>query len=93
MLHIEPFNRLIEEKWERFAKRMFLFNFIVYVIYLFIFTAVAYHRGAGKDFNNNQVGIQPRGGDYKKGVRWAGVWLYITFHARHEYLSTLPQRK
>uniref|UniRef100_A0A671RJ53 Transient receptor potential cation channel subfamily V member 1-like n=1 Tax=Sinocyclocheilus anshuiensis TaxID=1608454 RepID=A0A671RJ53_9TELE len=44
MLHIEPFNRLIEEKWERFAKRMFLFNFIVYVIYLFIFTAVAYHR-------------------------------------------------
>uniref|UniRef100_A0A673LTV9 Transient receptor potential cation channel subfamily V member 1-like n=1 Tax=Sinocyclocheilus rhinocerous TaxID=307959 RepID=A0A673LTV9_9TELE len=39
MLHIEPFNRLIEEKWERFAKRMFLFNFIVYVIYLFILTA------------------------------------------------------
>uniref|UniRef100_A0A673KMT5 Transient receptor potential cation channel subfamily V member 1-like n=1 Tax=Sinocyclocheilus rhinocerous TaxID=307959 RepID=A0A673KMT5_9TELE len=53
MLNIEPFNRLIEEKWERFAKRMFLFNFIVYVIYLFIFTAVAYHREAGKDFNNN----------------------------------------
>uniref|UniRef100_A0A671LTX1 Transient receptor potential cation channel subfamily V member 1-like n=1 Tax=Sinocyclocheilus anshuiensis TaxID=1608454 RepID=A0A671LTX1_9TELE len=48
MLHIEPFNRLIEEKWERFAKRMFLFNFIVYVIYLFILTAVAYHREEGK---------------------------------------------
>uniref|UniRef100_A0A8C1HBH3 Transient receptor potential cation channel, subfamily V, member 1 n=1 Tax=Cyprinus carpio carpio TaxID=630221 RepID=A0A8C1HBH3_CYPCA len=56
MLHIEPFNRLIEEKWERFAKRMFMFNFIVYVIYLFILTAVAYHREAGKDFNNSQVG-------------------------------------
>uniref|UniRef100_A0A672RKM5 Transient receptor potential cation channel, subfamily V, member 1 n=1 Tax=Sinocyclocheilus grahami TaxID=75366 RepID=A0A672RKM5_SINGR len=48
MLNIEPFNRLIEEKWERFAKRMFLFNFIVYVIYLFILTAVAYHREEGK---------------------------------------------
>uniref|UniRef100_A0A8C2BZZ5 Transient receptor potential cation channel, subfamily V, member 1 n=1 Tax=Cyprinus carpio TaxID=7962 RepID=A0A8C2BZZ5_CYPCA len=55
MLNIEPFNRLIEEKWERFAKRMFMFNFIVYVIYLFILTAVAYHREAGKDFNNSQV--------------------------------------
>uniref|UniRef100_A0A8C2C1Z4 Transient receptor potential cation channel, subfamily V, member 1 n=1 Tax=Cyprinus carpio TaxID=7962 RepID=A0A8C2C1Z4_CYPCA len=65
MLHIEPFNRLIEEKWERFAKRMFMFNFIVYVIYLFILTAVAYHREAGKDFNNSQVGIQPRNGDSK----------------------------
>ncbi len=31
MLNIEPFNRLIEEKWERFAKRMFMFNFIVYL--------------------------------------------------------------
>uniref|UniRef100_A0A8C2G4I3 Transient receptor potential cation channel, subfamily V, member 1 n=1 Tax=Cyprinus carpio TaxID=7962 RepID=A0A8C2G4I3_CYPCA len=57
MLNIEPFNRLIEEKWERFAKRMFMFNFIVYVIYLFILTAVAYHREAGKDFNNSQVVI------------------------------------
>uniref|UniRef100_A0A673LWU6 Transient receptor potential cation channel subfamily V member 1-like n=1 Tax=Sinocyclocheilus rhinocerous TaxID=307959 RepID=A0A673LWU6_9TELE len=58
MLHIEPFNRLIEEKWERFAKRMFLFNFIVYVIYLFILTAVAYHREEGKDLKKKQVGIQ-----------------------------------
>uniref|UniRef100_A0A671LUD6 Transient receptor potential cation channel, subfamily V, member 1 n=1 Tax=Sinocyclocheilus anshuiensis TaxID=1608454 RepID=A0A671LUD6_9TELE len=56
MLNIEPFNRLIEEKWERFAKRMFWFNFIVYVVYLFIFTAVAFHREEGKDFSNNQVG-------------------------------------
>ncbi|XP_067294440.1 transient receptor potential cation channel subfamily V member 1 [Pseudorasbora parva] len=54
MLHIEPFNRLIEEKWERFAQRMFMFNFIVYIIYLFIFTAVAYHREEGKDYSNNQ---------------------------------------
>ncbi|XP_077087578.1 transient receptor potential cation channel subfamily V member 1 [Siphateles boraxobius] len=54
MLHIEPFNRLIEEKWDRFAQRMFMFNFIVYMIYLFIFTAVAYHREEGKDYSNNQ---------------------------------------
>uniref|UniRef100_A0A8C1SUP5 Transient receptor potential cation channel, subfamily V, member 1 n=1 Tax=Cyprinus carpio TaxID=7962 RepID=A0A8C1SUP5_CYPCA len=64
MLNIEPFNRLIEEKWERFAKRMFMFNFIVYVIYLFILTAVAYHREAGKDFNNSQVGIHTTGALY-----------------------------
>uniref|UniRef100_A0A8C2G375 Transient receptor potential cation channel, subfamily V, member 1 n=1 Tax=Cyprinus carpio TaxID=7962 RepID=A0A8C2G375_CYPCA len=58
MLNIEPFNRLIEEKWERFAKPMFLFNFIIYVFYLFILTAVAYHRKEGKDLSNNQVGIK-----------------------------------
>ncbi|XP_043094241.1 transient receptor potential cation channel subfamily V member 1-like [Puntigrus tetrazona] len=54
MLNIEPFNRLTEEKWERFAKQMFLFSFIVYVIYLFIFTAVAYHREMGNDFNSTE---------------------------------------
>lgn len=57
MLHIEPINRLIEEKWERFAKHMFVFNFIVYVIYLIIFTAVSYHREEGKDHSDNQVSI------------------------------------
>ncbi|RXN23601.1 transient receptor potential cation channel subfamily V member 1-like protein [Labeo rohita] len=64
MLNIEPFNKLIEEKWERFAKRMFLFNFIVYVIYLFIFTAVAYHHQEGKDYSNNQSSKPPY--PYKK---------------------------
>ncbi|XP_026111435.1 transient receptor potential cation channel subfamily V member 1-like [Carassius auratus] len=59
MLNIEPFNRLIKEKWERFAKRMFLFNFIVYVIYLFILTAVAYHHKEGKDLTNNQKYPRP----------------------------------
>ncbi|XP_016089976.1 transient receptor potential cation channel subfamily V member 1-like [Sinocyclocheilus grahami] len=75
MLHIEPFNQLIEEKWERFAKRMFLFNFIVYVIYLFIFTAVAYHREAGKDFNNSQSLKPPY--PYRKGSEG---WLLLTGH-------------
>ncbi|XP_005165384.2 transient receptor potential cation channel subfamily V member 1 isoform X1 [Danio rerio] len=52
MLQIEPLNRLIEEKWDRFAHRMFLFNFIVYVIYLFIFTASAFYHEEGKDYAN-----------------------------------------
>uniref|UniRef100_A0A8C2C001 Transient receptor potential cation channel, subfamily V, member 1 n=1 Tax=Cyprinus carpio TaxID=7962 RepID=A0A8C2C001_CYPCA len=75
MLHIEPFNRLIEEKWERFAKRMFMFNFIVYVIYLFILTAVAYHREAGKDFNNSQSLKPPY--PYRKGSEG---YLLLTGH-------------
>ncbi|KAK7164901.1 hypothetical protein R3I94_003323 [Phoxinus phoxinus] len=54
MLHIEPLNRLIEEKWDRFAQRMFMFNFISYIIYLCIFTAVAYHHEEGKYLINNQ---------------------------------------
>lgn len=56
MLHIEPVNRLLEEKWDRFAKQMFMFNFIVYAIYLFIFTAVAYHGEEKRNDNDNKVG-------------------------------------
>ncbi|KAM6970629.1 transient receptor potential cation channel subfamily V member 1 [Aplochiton taeniatus] len=48
MLQIEPLNRLLEEKWTRFAGRMFLFNFIVYVFYLSIFTTIGYNRREGK---------------------------------------------
>ncbi|XP_052448252.1 transient receptor potential cation channel subfamily V member 1 [Carassius gibelio] len=67
MLNIEPFNRLIEEKWERFAKRMFLFSFIVYVIYLFIFTAVAYNREEEKDFSNKTLKSSLRYKNNSKG--------------------------
>ncbi|XP_065122976.2 transient receptor potential cation channel subfamily V member 1-like isoform X2 [Paramisgurnus dabryanus] len=48
MLHIEPLNKLLEEKWDRYAQRIFLFNFIVYLAYLLSFTAVAYYRQEGK---------------------------------------------
>ncbi|XP_052412859.1 transient receptor potential cation channel subfamily V member 1 isoform X1 [Carassius gibelio] len=75
MLRIEPFNRLIEEKWQRFAKRMFMFNFIVYVIYLFIFTAVAFNREAGKDINNSQSIKPPY--PYRKGSEG---YLLLTGH-------------
>ncbi|XP_070699749.1 transient receptor potential cation channel subfamily V member 1 [Pempheris klunzingeri] len=44
MLHTEPLSRLLEWKWKTFAGRMFFFNFLVYVLYLSIFTAVAYNK-------------------------------------------------
>ncbi|XP_063061485.1 transient receptor potential cation channel subfamily V member 1-like [Engraulis encrasicolus] len=48
MLLIEPLHSLLEEKWHTFAKPMFWFNFIVYVIYLVIFTTVAFFRKEGE---------------------------------------------
>uniref|UniRef100_A0A673XND6 Transient receptor potential cation channel, subfamily V, member 1 n=1 Tax=Salmo trutta TaxID=8032 RepID=A0A673XND6_SALTR len=47
MLQIEPLNRLLEEKWDKFAARMFFLNFLVYLVYLSVFTAVAYNRKKG----------------------------------------------
>uniref|UniRef100_A0A4W5MKU3 Transient receptor potential cation channel, subfamily V, member 1 n=1 Tax=Hucho hucho TaxID=62062 RepID=A0A4W5MKU3_9TELE len=47
MLQIEPLNRLLEEKWDRFAARMFFLNFLVYLVYISVFTAVAYNRKKG----------------------------------------------
>lgn len=48
MLHIEPLNKLLEEKWDTFAKQIFFFNFIFYLAYLFTFTTVAYNRQVGQ---------------------------------------------
>ncbi|XP_071194922.1 transient receptor potential cation channel subfamily V member 1-like isoform X2 [Salvelinus alpinus] len=47
MLQIEPLNRLLEEKWDKFAARMFFLNFLVYLVYLSVFTVVAYYRKKG----------------------------------------------
>lgn len=44
MLQIEPLGRLLETKWKMFAGRMFFFNFLVYLLYMILFTAVAYNR-------------------------------------------------
>ncbi|XP_066551846.1 transient receptor potential cation channel subfamily V member 1 isoform X2 [Amia ocellicauda] len=44
MLQVEPLNRLLQDKWERFASRMFFINFFFYIMYLAIFTTVAYNR-------------------------------------------------
>uniref|UniRef100_A0A3Q4I576 Ion transport domain-containing protein n=1 Tax=Neolamprologus brichardi TaxID=32507 RepID=A0A3Q4I576_NEOBR len=48
MLQIEPLRSLLQNKWERFASKLFLMNFLLYVVYLTIFTAVALHRKDGK---------------------------------------------
>ncbi|CAN9501617.1 unnamed protein product [Ophioblennius macclurei] len=44
MLETEPLSQLLEEKWKRFASKMFFFNFLVYLTYLIIFTLVAYNK-------------------------------------------------
>nr|BAA34942.2 stretch-inhibitable nonselective channel (SIC) [Rattus norvegicus] len=44
MLLVEPLNRLLQDKWDRFVKRIFYFNFFVYCLYMIIFTAAAYYR-------------------------------------------------
>ncbi|XP_036436440.1 transient receptor potential cation channel subfamily V member 1 [Colossoma macropomum] len=49
MLQIEPLNNLLEDKWNRFAHRIFLFNFICYLIYLGIFTAICCHHKDDED--------------------------------------------
>ncbi|XP_062413990.1 transient receptor potential cation channel subfamily V member 1 [Pungitius pungitius] len=48
MLQMEPLSRLLEEKWDKFAGRMFFLNFLVYLVYLIIFTLVAYNKKVGK---------------------------------------------
>uniref|UniRef100_A0A8C4HAV6 Transient receptor potential cation channel, subfamily V, member 1 n=1 Tax=Dicentrarchus labrax TaxID=13489 RepID=A0A8C4HAV6_DICLA len=48
MLETEPLSRLLESKWKTFASRMFFFNFLVYLLYLIIFTFVAYNKQDGK---------------------------------------------
>uniref|UniRef100_A0A3Q0RYT4 Transient receptor potential cation channel, subfamily V, member 1 n=1 Tax=Amphilophus citrinellus TaxID=61819 RepID=A0A3Q0RYT4_AMPCI len=44
MLETEPLCQVLEEKWERFARHMFFFNFLIYLVYLLIFTLIAYHK-------------------------------------------------
>lgn len=48
MLQMEPMNRLLESKWKKFAGRMFLFNFLAYLVYLCIFTVIAYNKKSGQ---------------------------------------------
>ncbi|XP_070762054.1 transient receptor potential cation channel subfamily V member 1-like [Enoplosus armatus] len=48
MLQIEPLRSLLKDKWDRFASKLFLMNFLVYLIYLIIFTTVAFYRKEGQ---------------------------------------------
>lgn len=45
MVVLEPLNKLLQAKWDLLIPRFFL-NFLCYLIYMFIFTAVAYHQPA-----------------------------------------------
>ncbi|XP_067422139.1 transient receptor potential cation channel subfamily V member 1 [Emydura macquarii macquarii] len=49
MLLVEPLNRLLQDKWDRFVKRLFYFNFFVYAMHIVILTMAAYHRPVEKD--------------------------------------------
>lgn len=53
MLQMEPMNRLLESKWRNFAGPMFLFNFLAYMVYLCIFTVIAYNK------RSKQVSLMP----------------------------------
>ncbi|XP_038615127.1 transient receptor potential cation channel subfamily V member 1 isoform X3 [Tachyglossus aculeatus] len=44
MLLVEPLNKLLQDKWDRFVKRIFYFNFFVYILYIITFTLVACYR-------------------------------------------------
>ncbi|XP_069471295.1 transient receptor potential cation channel subfamily V member 1 isoform X2 [Ambystoma mexicanum] len=44
MVLVEPLNRLLQDKWDRFVKRIFYFNFLVYIAYMIVFTIAAYYR-------------------------------------------------
>lgn len=48
MLETEPLCRLLESKWKMFASRMFFSSFLVYLMYLIIFTVVAYNKKNGR---------------------------------------------
>lgn len=48
MLQIEPLRSLLEDKWDRFASKLFLLNFLLYLMYLIIFSMVAFYRKEGQ---------------------------------------------
>ncbi|XP_053521648.1 transient receptor potential cation channel subfamily V member 2 isoform X2 [Artibeus jamaicensis] len=45
MVVLEPLNKLLQEKWDQLLPRFFL-NFLCYLTYMLIFTAVVYHQPA-----------------------------------------------
>ncbi|KAF6722300.1 Transient receptor potential cation channel subfamily V member 1 [Oryzias melastigma] len=90
MLQTEPLSQLLQAKWKKFAGGMFFFNFLVYCLYLTVFTIVAlYIRSTArykefknyilKDHNNGQNDLS----DYLfiAGLLFtllANVFLFIT---------------
>ncbi|XP_024132414.1 transient receptor potential cation channel subfamily V member 1 [Oryzias melastigma] len=48
MIKLEPLRSLLQDKWERFGAKLFLLNFLCYLMYLAIFTTVAFYRKEGQ---------------------------------------------
>lgn len=48
MLQKDPLGQLLESKWKTFAGQMFCLNFFFYLVYLIVFTAVAYNKEEGQ---------------------------------------------
>uniref|UniRef100_A0A3P9QAM2 Transient receptor potential cation channel subfamily V member 1-like n=1 Tax=Poecilia reticulata TaxID=8081 RepID=A0A3P9QAM2_POERE len=48
MLQVEPLRSLLQDKWQRFASKLFLLNFLSYLLYLAVFTAAAFNRKDGQ---------------------------------------------
>ncbi|XP_062815674.1 transient receptor potential cation channel subfamily V member 1 isoform X3 [Anolis carolinensis] len=49
MLLVEPLNQLLQDKWDRFVKHLFYFNFFTYTAHILILTVAAYFRPTKKD--------------------------------------------
>lgn len=49
MLLVEPLNRLLQDKWDRFVKHLFYFNFFIYATHIIVLTVAAYYRPTAKD--------------------------------------------
>ncbi|XP_060544461.1 transient receptor potential cation channel subfamily V member 1-like [Pantherophis guttatus] len=49
MLLVEPLNQLLQDKWDRFVKHLFYFNFFIYTAHIFILTVAAYYRPTKKE--------------------------------------------
>ena len=44
LLQVQPLCDLLNEKWNQFGGRLFLFHFLVYLFYLGAFTTIAYNK-------------------------------------------------
>ncbi|XP_015681150.1 transient receptor potential cation channel subfamily V member 1-like, partial [Protobothrops mucrosquamatus] len=49
MLLVEPLNQLLQDKWDRFVKHLFYFNFFTYTVHILILTVAAYYRPTKKE--------------------------------------------
>uniref|UniRef100_A0A8C8DVS5 Ion transport domain-containing protein n=1 Tax=Oryzias sinensis TaxID=183150 RepID=A0A8C8DVS5_9TELE len=78
MIKLEPLRSLLQDKWERFASKLFLLNFLFYLIYLAILTTVAFYRKDGQP----PFPVENRPSDY---LRCAGELISVFGAVRFFY--------